>query len=93
MILLRSVVSKEPALLFGMFNDVSLWKNSHRWTCLHMCGMFLVLLAGTQLSLSCLPPPLLAAAPSSIQLRMEQPPTVVVVDRRGLLVLGRCFDF
>ena len=27
------------------------------------------------------------------QLRMEQPPTVVLVERRGLLVLGRCFDF
>ena len=27
------------------------------------------------------------------QLRMEQSPTVVAVDRRGLLVLGQCFDF
>ena len=38
------------------------------------CGMFLLLLAGTQL-------------------RMEQPPRAAVVDRKGLLVLGRCFDF
>ena len=36
--------------------------------------------------LSCLPPPLLAAAPSSIELRMEQPPTVVAVDRRDSIV-------
>ena len=69
MILLRSVVSKEPALLF-MFWRFILEKLALLDLLTHVRNVFSgLVLAGTLL-------------------RMEQPPTVVVVDRRG-----RCFDF
>ena len=74
MILLRSVVSKEPVLLF-MFWCFIVEKLALLELLTHVRNVFSgLVLAGTQL-------------------RMEQSPTVVAVDRRGLLVLGRCFDF
>ena len=74
MILLRSVVSKEPALLF-MFWRFIVEKLALLELLTHVRNVFSgLVLAGTQL-------------------RMEQSATVAAVDRRGLLVLGRCFDF